>query len=63
MVNKLLEMHSEISQQTLILVIFNLWHFTMCRFWMVSLTTEDVMSIALAFACGKFIAVICRIHI
>jgi len=34
-----------------------------CRFWMGSLTTGDVMSIALAFACGKFTAVICLIQI
>lgn len=37
--------------------------YTMCRFWMVNLTTGHVMSIALAFACGKSIAVTCLIPI
>jgi hypothetical protein len=36
---------------------------TLCRFLMVNLITEDVMSTALAYAYGKFIAVICLTQI
>lgn len=46
---------------SLSLDVFNLGIIS-CRFWRVSLTTEDVMSTALAFACGKFIVATCPIQ-